>query len=69
MKKHRIAYLDCLRILAIMAVIMIHSSAGFINDYSSASTEFLVANIFDSISRFGVPIFFDDFWCIGVGRT
>ena len=48
---------DILRILAILAVIMIHVSAPFVINYQPNSLQFTVGNIFDSISRIGVPFF------------
>ena len=53
----RIFSLDLIRIVAILAVVMIHVSAGFINTESSKSWEFVFGNIFDSLSRIGVPLF------------
>lgn len=48
---------DILRILAILAVIMIHVSASYIINYQPNSIQFTLANILDSISRIGVPFF------------
>ncbi len=49
--------LDIARILAVIAVVMIHSSAPFVSKHKPFTTEHLVGNIFNSISRFGVPMF------------
>ena len=57
MEKSRILTLDIHRIIAVLSVIMIHISAGFVINYDKASEEFLAGNIFDSISRMGVPLF------------
>ncbi len=57
-KTTRLFSLDFLRIIAICAVIMIHISADFITDYDKSTTDFVLGNIFNSISRFAVPVFF-----------
>lgn len=57
MEKERFAYLDLLRSLAICAVVMIHTSAPFIMSYDNTTMEFIIGNIFDSVSRVGVPLF------------
>lgn len=49
--------LDLLRIVATLAVVMIHCSAYFVTRYGLFSDEFVLGNIFDSISRIGVPLF------------
>ncbi len=49
--------LDIARIIAIFAVVMIHCSAPFVAYYEPSTTEFIFGNIFDSISRIGVPLF------------
>ncbi len=52
----RIYYLDILRVIACLAIIMIHTSSRFvIKDFGSSN--FYVGNFFDSIARIGVPIF------------
>ena len=48
---------DILRILAILAVIMIHVSAPYVINYQPNSIQFTLGNILDSISRIGVPFF------------
>ncbi len=55
--KSRIFELDCLRVLAILAVIMLHVSAGVVIANPQNSVSFLVGNFFDSVSRFAVPFF------------
>lgn len=53
----RILEFDFLRVLAVLAVIMIHVAASLVISYPQSSTEFIVGNFFDSISRFAVPFF------------
>lgn len=55
--KERNVYLDITRIVAVLAVIMIHISAEFVVCHNPKSIEFVWGNIFDSISRIGVPLF------------
>lgn len=54
--QNRKGYLDVLRIVAISAVIMIHVSAAFVTN-SNTLIGFTLGNIFDSVSRLGVPLF------------
>ena len=49
--------LDILRIIATLMVIMIHCSAAFVSGYGLGTVEFLWGNVFDSVSRIGVPLF------------
>ena len=49
-------YLDLLRVIAIAAVVMIHVSADYVI-YPCNTMDFTIGNIFDSISRLGVPLF------------
>ena len=49
--------LDCLRIIAILAVIMIHCSAPYVIDFPRDSFNFVIGNFFDSVARIGVPFF------------
>lgn len=53
----RIVSYDIIRIIAVLAVVMIHSSANFVAKYPTASANFILGNILDSISRIGVPLF------------
>lgn len=57
--KERIAYLDVLRTFAILAVILMHASSAvqehFAGDCNGINFQF--ANVFDSITRFAVPLF------------
>lgn len=54
--KKRIVYLDVLRVIACLSVIMIHTSAGYVvKDFGTFN--FWVGNLFDGIARIGVPLF------------
>lgn len=55
-KRERMFSLDLVRVIAVLAVVMIHVSAPYIQ-FHQGTNAFLVANIFDSIVRFGVPLF------------
>ncbi len=56
--KKRILYVDILRIISIIAVIILHVSAkGFDNKYLPNSIEFQIHNFYNGIARFGVPVF------------
>lgn len=57
MNKTRDSSLDITRIIAVLAVIMIHTSANFVISFKTSSIEFIWGNIFDSIARMGVPLF------------
>lgn len=48
---------DLLRILSAFAVVILHTSTVYIERYSVESTAFRVANFYDSLSRFSIPIF------------
>ena len=52
----RVYYIDILRVLACIAVIMIHASDDYLLD-NFGSSNFMIGNVIDSISRIGVPIF------------
>ncbi|MDD5016713.1 MAG: acyltransferase family protein [Eubacteriales bacterium] len=54
----RIVYIDLLRIVACMAVIMLHVSADNWYSLDPASFNWQVLNAYDSIARFCVPVFF-----------
>ena len=49
--------LDITRLVAIIAVIMLHCSAYFVAFFPLGSREFIIGSIFNSISRIGVPLF------------
>lgn len=55
--KERNLSLDIIRIVAVMMVIMIHTSDGFVTLREPSSREFLVGNIFDSVAMIAVPLF------------
>lgn len=55
--KTRKLHYDILRILAAFSVVMLHSAAQFWYDLDIKSTEWVIANSYDAIFRFGVPIF------------
>lgn len=57
-RMERIMSLDIIRIIAICAVVMIHASAACVAQNSPKSLSFVIGNLFDSISRLGVPLFF-----------
>ncbi|MDQ0088535.1 surface polysaccharide O-acyltransferase-like enzyme [Paenibacillus anaericanus] len=55
----RIVFIDVLRIMSIVAVIILHYTADLLtrtNDFNT--TSWWVSNFFNSISRFAVPVFF-----------
>lgn len=51
----RIAYMDTTRVIAILAVILLHCSTMFLD--ASQSSSFVLGSILNSVSRFGVPCF------------
>lgn len=54
--KKRIYYLDILRVIACLSVIMIHSSGPYVVE-EVGTFNFWVGNILDGLARIGVPIF------------
>ncbi len=53
---NRIVYLEILRVIGCLAVIMIHTASRYVTkDFGTFN--FWVGNIFDGVARFGVPIF------------
>lgn len=48
---------DLLRIIAAFSVVMLHSAAQFWYDLDVRSTEWVIANSYNAVFRFGVPIF------------
>ncbi len=56
-KKERKLHYDMLRIIAAFSVVMLHSAAQFWYDLDIRSNEWVIANSYDSVFRFGVPIF------------
>ncbi len=55
--KPRNCNLDIVRIVAVLTVIMSHVTSGYFSNYGTDTSEFAAANIFNSISRIGVPLF------------
>lgn len=55
--KGRLVHYDLLRILAAFSVVMLHSSARFWYELDVDSREWKVANSYDALFRFGVPLF------------
>jgi len=49
--------LDIIRIIAVLAVVLLHLSGNFVLSYDLSTPEFLAANLFDGLSRIGVPLF------------
>ncbi len=52
----RVYYLDILRVIACVSVIMIHTSGGYV-DANFNGLDFYVGNIFDSLLRIVVQLF------------
>lgn len=55
-KTRRILSIDLLRIIAILSVVMIHTTMAF-EDYDATSSSYFIGNIFNGVSRAGVPLF------------
>lgn len=55
--KGRIFYFDLLRVFAAICVIVIHVAVAYQFDAAPASTDFVISNIFNSITHIAVPIF------------
>jgi len=53
----RLIYVDALRAAATFFVVLLHTAAGNLNYVKIGSFEWNVFNFYDSISRFGVPVF------------
>lgn len=56
MKTH-IAYFDVLRVLAILAVIILHVAAAHLNGTNVFSFTWEMSNMWDGLARWGVPVF------------
>lgn len=54
----RIYYLDTLKVVAIFAVVLIHSASTPLYTMSPDDALFAYANLLDSVARFCVPVFF-----------
>jgi len=57
-EKNRILYIDFLRIVSALAVVMVHSSVRYVILEPIGSSEWWAGNIYNSFSRFCVPVFF-----------
>lgn len=57
MEKSRRVSFDILRILAAFSVVMLHVSSRYIMAHPVDSTVFYFSNLYNSLNRFGVPIF------------
>ena len=57
MKTRRILYLDILRIIAVIAVIVTHTAAQNWHEFAPTTGTWDVFNLFDSAVRFAVPLF------------
>ena len=55
-KNNRIYYLDVLRVIACLSVVMLHSSAAYVMK-DIGSFNFWAGNFFNSLARIGVPLF------------
>ena len=55
--KPRKLHYDILRVLAAFSVVMLHSAAQFWYELDIRSTEWIIANSYDALFRFGVPVF------------
>ena len=56
MPKNRIFYLDVLRVIACLSIVLIHSAGGYVVE-NIGSPNFWVGNALDSMARIGVPLF------------
>lgn len=56
-EEKRMVHYDLLRILAAFSVVMLHSSAQFWYSSDINSGEWIIANSYDALFRFGVPVF------------
>ena len=57
MTKKRILSYDVIRIVAALAVVMVHVAAPFINQNKIGSSEFTAGNLYGGIARIGVQMF------------
>lgn len=58
MTKKRVVYLEFLRMISIFAVIIIHVSAIYLRNYEIGTCTWNIANVYNSITRFCIPLFF-----------
>ena len=57
METKRILYLDYLRIIATIAVILIHTASQNWHEFAPDTVTWNTLNLFDSVARFAVPLF------------
>ena len=58
-KQEHYSWIDALRFISVLLVIIIHVSTPLVNNWRDASFEdFMTGNIYDSLSRVSVPLFF-----------
>ncbi|MBR4084641.1 MAG: acyltransferase family protein [Lachnospiraceae bacterium] len=55
--KKRMLHYDLLRIIAAFSVVMLHSAAQYWYTLDIHSREWIIANSYDAVFRFGVPVF------------
>lgn len=55
--KTRKCYIDILRVIASFAVVLIHVTVSYIDDYSADTSQWAILNLFNSLSRWSVPVF------------
>lgn len=55
--ENRLAYADLLRVLAMLAVIVIHVSAGWLESLPAGTPDWNALNAWDCLARWAVPIF------------
>lgn len=48
---------DLLRILSAFAIVMLHTCSAYMERFPIDSSGFRIANFYDSLSRFGIPVF------------
>ena len=57
--KSRIVWIDLIKVIATFSVIILHSSSGVVNQFLSIDRAIWnIANIYDSMTRMSVPLFF-----------
>ena len=56
--KERILSFDVIRVLAVLAVVMIHCAAYYVTADTRSTGSFHLANLLNSLSRCGAPLFF-----------
>ena len=57
MKEHRIIYFDYLRVFAVISVVILHVACEHWGTLDTRSTQWQTLNFYDSIVRWGVPVF------------